>query len=132
MPEIDFEARRAWFSRHLDALAAAGTRILVAEMAGAPAGLVTLDVATGRIDQLAVHPEAQGRGLADALVARCKVLCADGLALDVNAGNPRARRFYARHGFRVVGDGVNPRSGLPTLALRWDGPPRAGRDSPIH
>lgn len=132
MPAIDFEARRAWFAGHLDALAAAGARVLVAETAGVPLGLVTLDVTAGRIDQLAVHPDAQGRGIADALLARCKTLSPGGLALDVNAGNPRARRFYARHGFRVVGAGTNPRSGLPTLALRWGGGPPAGDDSPIH
>lgn len=124
MPEIDFDARRSWCAAHLDALAAAGVRVVVAELAGTVAGFVTVDTRRGHVDQLAVHPEAQGSGVADRLIARAKVLAPGGLALDVNAVNGRARRFYARHGFRTVGAGVNARSGLPTLTLNW----RPGED----
>lgn len=128
MPEIDFEVRRPWLDRHLDALAADGARLLVAEADGTPAGFVTVDPARRHLDQIAVHPAQQGRGLADLLMAGAKALSPSGLALDVNEGNPRARRFYARHGFAPAGTGVNPRSGLPTLQLRWDGagPPAKG------
>lgn len=128
MPEMDFEARRPWLDAHLDALAAAGARLLVAEVEGAAAGFVTVDPARGRLDQIAVHPARQGSGLADRLMAGAQALSPTGLALDVNAANARARRFYARHGFVPVGAGVNARSGLPTLSLRWTGPgPRPGR-----
>ena len=51
--------------------------------------------------------------------AAAKALSPGGLALDVNAGNARARRFYARHGFVAGAAGTNPRSGLPTLTLHW-------------
>ena len=129
MPDIDFEARRPWCAGHLEALAAAGVRVAVAEAAGAVVGFVTVDPRRGHVDQLAVHPRAQGSGVADALIAFAKALAPGGLALDVNADNQRARRFYARHGFRTVATGVNARSGLPTLALRWRGD---GADSPIH
>ena len=119
MPEIDFAARRPWLDAHLDALLASGARLLVAEARGAPAGFVTVDPARRHLDQLAVHPDHQGRGIADRLMAGAKALSPGGLALDVNAANARARRFYARHGFVAVATGTNPRSGLPTLALRW-------------
>lgn len=119
MPAIDFEARRPWIAGHLDDLAAAGARVVVAERDGAPAGFVTIDAARGRIDQLAVGPAHQGGGVADGLMACAKALAPAGLALDVNADNPRALRFYARHGFTRVSAGTNPRSGLPTLLLRW-------------
>lgn len=119
MPAIDFEARRPWIAGHLADLAATGTRVVVAERDGAPAGFVTVDAAEGRIDQLAVGPAHQGCGVADALMACAKALSPAGLALDVNADNPRALRFYARHGFTRVSAGTNPRSGLPTLLLRW-------------
>jgi len=39
--------------------------------------------------------------------------------LEVNEANPRARRCYEREGFSVVGRGVSPHSGLPTLEMRW-------------
>ena len=41
------------------------------------------------------------------------------IELDVNEMNPRALRFYEREGFSVVGRGLNPQSGLPTLKMRW-------------
>ena len=89
---------------------------------GAPAGFVTVDPARQRLDQLAVHPAHRGSGVADRLVGGAKALSPWGLTLDVNVGNARARRFYARHGFAEVSAGTNPRSGLPTLLLRWEGP----------
>lgn len=119
MPEIDFDARRPWLDAHLDELAAAGACILVAEFAGAPIGFVTVDPGRRHLDQLAVHPAHHGRGAADRLMAQAKALSPAGLDLDVNAGNDRARRFYARHGFDTCGQGTNPLSGLPTLLLRW-------------
>ena len=119
MPEIDFAARRPWLDAHLDALLAAGARLLVAEAGGAPAGFVTVDPVRRHLDQLAVHPDHQGGGVADGLMAAAQALSQGGLGLDVNAGNLRARRFYARHGFVAVGSGTNARSGLPTLTLHW-------------
>ena len=135
MPEIDFEARRPWLDAHLDALVASGARLLLVEVgteigteigtevstgAGtAPAGFVTVDPARGHLDQLAVHPDHGGTGVADRLMAAAKALSPGGLTLDVNAANARARRFYARHGFVAVSEGRNPRSNLPTLSLRW-------------
>ena len=119
MPAIDFEARRPWLDEHLDGLLAAGARLLVAEADRAPAGFVTVDPARRHLDQLAVHPAQGGRGLADRLMAGAKALSPDGLWLEVNAGNGRARRFYARHGFAPVGTGINARSRLPTLLLLW-------------
>ena len=125
MPEIDFEARRPWLDAHLDALLGSGARLLVVDSVGAPAGFVTVDPVHRRLDQLAVHPNHQGNGTADRLMAGAKALSRHGLALDVNAGNARARRFYARHGFVETAAGTNPRSGLPTLTLHWgDGPAR--------
>ena len=119
MPEIDFEARRPWLDRHLDALLTVGARLLVADAGGAPAGFVAVDIGRAYLDQLAVHPLHQGSGVAGLLVAGAKALSPEGLRLDVNAANARARRFYARHGFVAVSEGVNPRSGLPTLLLLW-------------
>lgn len=119
MPDIDFEARRAWLDASLEAFAASGTRILVAEDDGQAAGFLTLDLQQGIIDQLAVAPGRQGRGIATALLDAAKALRPAGLELVVNRDNPAARRLYARHGFGEMSDGVNPASGLPTLTLRW-------------
>ena len=119
MPEIDFEIRRPWLDAHLDDLLASGARLLVAQDGGAPAGFVTVAPLRRHLDQLALNPDRQGSGIADRLMAGAKALSPEGLDLDVNAANLRARRFYARHGFVEVGAGTNARSGLPTLTLRW-------------
>ena len=41
------------------------------------------------------------------------------IELKVNEENPRAKRFYEREGFGVVGRGVSSLSGWPTLTMRW-------------
>ena len=123
MPEIDFEARRGWLDRHLDASVRSGTIVLVADLGGdGPVGFVTLDTRRGYIDQLAVAPSHQGSGVADMLMAAAKDLSPTVLALDVNRGSVRALRFYARQGFRAIATGRNPNSGLPTVLLQWNGP----------
>ena len=116
MPEIDFDARRLWL---LDRLATAPV-VLVADLASTgPAGFLTLDPATGAVDQIAVAPSRQGRGVAGALLAHARRLAPGVITLDVNRDNGRALRFYRREGFRVAGEGFNAASGLPTLAMAW-------------
>jgi putative acetyltransferase len=119
LPRIDFVARRPWLAARLDALARSGALIIVATVDGRPAGFLTLDPATGAIDQLAVAPCHWGTGVADALLHEARRLSPDGLTLSVNEANPRATRFYARQGFVRTGTGVNPASGLPVIEMRW-------------
>lgn len=62
---------------------------------------------TWELHQLYLLPEAQGTGIADAMMdwlyaeARARGACA--LYLSVFVENLRAKRFYARHGFTEVG-----------------------------
>jgi putative acetyltransferase len=120
MPAIDFEARRAWFVAHLNAMHSAGVAILCARGEGDRiAAFVTLDRTCGHIDQLAVAPGKWGRGAALALLTEAKRRCAGGLHLDVNQDNPRAVRFYEREGFRRAAAGVNSASGLKTWRYEW-------------
>jgi putative acetyltransferase len=57
--------------------------------------------------------------LASALLDEAKRRAPRVVELDVNEANTRARRFYEREGFSVVGQGVSPHSGLPTLKMLW-------------
>lgn len=123
LPAIDFEARRPWLVDKLTELAATGTRIRVAVVeTGEIAGFVTIDPGNGWLDQIAVHPDWWGAGIAEALLADARRLSPERVALDVNVDNPRAVAFYERQGFVTVGEGVNPRSGLATLKLEWHPP----------
>jgi putative acetyltransferase len=128
MPSIDFEARRPWFVDHLLEGRARGVRIRCAHVeTGDVAGFVMIDPATGWLDQIAVHPDGWGAGIAEALLADARRVSPARIGLDVNADNPRAVAFYLKKGFVQVGEGTNQRSGLATLVLEWrPAPPVAG------
>ena len=118
MPQIDFGARRSWLRDWLTELQEAGATVLVA-FADGPIGFATVDH-EGLVDQLAVSPASQGRGVARMLVDAALARHPSGLHLTVNTGNERAVRFYKRYGFVISGHGMNPRSGLPVLEMKLE------------
>lgn len=125
IPEIDFEARRAWFVDHLLALHAAGVQVRLAfdTCTGTLSGFMTLAPASGHVDQIAVATTYWGTECATLLVNWAKGQVRRGgrglLFLDVNQENPRAVRFYEREGFRRVRAGVNSNSGRATWRYEW-------------
>ena len=127
-PDIDFAGRLAWWRDHWRGLARAA-RITVAEADKEVIGFVTVDPATLYLDQIVVAPEYWGSGLASALVAEAKRASPRGLDLDVNTDNARAIGFYRKHGFIIIGDGVNLRSGRPVHHMRWRPPPSSPRQA---
>ncbi len=118
-PSTDFAARRQWLAERLDTLAQAGGKAIVAVKDNRIAGLVTVDPATGYLDQLAVATASQGRGIAGALIAEARRLSPARLDLHVNQDNARAIGFYRKHGFAIAGESANPHSGRPTYLMRW-------------
>jgi len=88
-----------------------GTVVLVAEE-GSPTGFLVAcreraaDVPMLHIHDLAVAPPHRRRGAASALLAELiRIAAAEGiplLRLEVRITNEGARRFYERHGFRVI------------------------------
>jgi putative acetyltransferase len=118
-PEIDFSARADWLAGLFASSLAAGAEIFVVEDEKGLIGFVLFDPARQWLEQIAVAPRAQGSGAAGALIGRAKAACPDGFGLDVNADNGRALAFYRREGFVRTGEGTNPLSGLPVVALRW-------------
>jgi putative acetyltransferase len=118
-PAIDFSTRLDWWrARWRDELVPAAT-IAVAERNGTMLGFVTVDPASGYLDQLVVAPEAWGGAIGSALINEAKRIAPAGLDLHVNADNDRAIGFYGKHGFAVAGRDVNARSGAPVLKLSW-------------
>ena len=120
-PDIDFDARREWFTGHLAALRAEGALVHVAENGGSFAGFITLDPRTQDIDQLAVAVEHFGAGLAARLLDSARELSPQRLRLGVNKANARALRFYEREGFTRTGEGVNATSGREFWRMEWRG-----------
>jgi putative acetyltransferase len=118
-PQIDFNARQAWWRERWKQELVPVAHIIVAEVDRKLVGFVTVDPATTYLDQLVVAPEHWGSGVATALLDEAKRLSPNGLDLLVNKENARAIRFYEKHGFAYVGETKNPVSGLPVNRMRW-------------
>ncbi|HET7857056.1 MAG TPA: GNAT family N-acetyltransferase [Gaiellaceae bacterium] len=77
------------------------------------------------VEKLYVDPDAQGHGVGSALLDLAKALRPDGLVLWVFQENTGARRFYERHGFRVVtlrfGAAADNMEGEPDALYGWPG-----------
>ena len=122
-PDRDFAERVDWWrQRWRDELLPAA-QVMIAETDGAEGramiGFVTVDPRTLYLDQIVVAPEHWRTGVGAVLIAEAKRLSPNGLDLDVNTDNVRARTFYCKEGFVVTGTGRNPISGKPVYRLSW-------------
>jgi putative acetyltransferase len=120
-PAIDFAARVDWWRERWRRELVPNATIAVAESAGALVGFVTVDRATGYLDQIVVATDLWGAGVAEMLLEEAKRLSPVRLELHVNQDNARAVRFYRKHGLAVAGEDVNPRSGAPVYLMTWRG-----------
>lgn len=73
------------------------------------------------LEKLYVEPDEQGRGVGTALLEQAKALRPGGLHLWVFQKNTGARRFYERHGFRLVKltDGADNMEHEPDALYAW-------------
>ncbi len=82
-------------------------------------GFVTVEPASGFLDQMVVAPELWGSDIGAALLAEARRISPTRIDLLVNRDNARAIRFYQKHGFVLAGDDVNPVSGRPVYRMTW-------------
>ncbi len=108
MPQIDFALRLGWLEEHLRS----GVEVVCAGEDGVLRGFATVQGAV--LEQLAAVP-----GVGVVLLDEVKRRRPGGFRLVVNQDNARAIRFYTREGLVVVGEGVNPGSGLATWEMAW-------------
>ena len=75
------------------------------------------------LDDLYVHPDAQGRGMGGALLDVVKAERPDGFGLWVFESNTPARGFYGAHGFVALErtDGSANEEQAPDIKLVWPG-----------
>lgn len=73
------------------------------------------------LEKLYVEPGDQNRGVGTALLDQAKALRPEGLHLWVFQKNAGGRRFYERHGFRLVKltDGAGNLEREPDALYRW-------------
>ncbi|UQA56119.1 GNAT family N-acetyltransferase [Polyangium aurulentum] len=72
---------------------------LVAELSGSVVGYVA--VTRSHVENLFVDPAVQGKGVGLALLSAAEARIEGPVTLRCLHANPRARRFYERHGFGV-------------------------------
>jgi predicted N-acetyltransferase YhbS len=81
------------------------------------------------LDSLGVEPEWQGMGLGSALMRPVLERCdREAMPAYLNAGSPRSRDLYMRHGFEVTEEFTLPDGG-PPLWRMWRQPAQPGRYS---
>jgi putative acetyltransferase len=118
-PQIDFNARVAWWRERWRSELVPLAHIVLAERDGTLSGFVTVDPKTTYLDQIVVAPEHWGSAIALALLDEAKRISPRGLELQVNKDNARAIRFYEKHGFAYAGEDTNPVSGKPVSRMVW-------------
>ena len=108
------EEHRVWFARVVDE-----REVWVWDEDGLVLGFIALDDAM--IDYLYVEPELAGRGIGSALLQHAKKQRPAGFSLWTFQQNEGARRFYERHGLRVVRltDGANNEEKTPDALYAW-------------
>jgi ribosomal protein S18 acetylase RimI-like enzyme len=109
-PEDD----RAFFTRVV-----ALDEVWVAEQEERIVGFVALS--EDLLDHIYVHPDAQGHGIGSALLDVAKERRPAGFSLWVFQQNEGARRFYERHGLRLVHetDGSANEERTPDALYEW-------------
>jgi ribosomal protein S18 acetylase RimI-like enzyme len=107
------EETRAFFMR-----AASEHELWVAEQSEI-VGFAAIDGAV--LEHLYVHPGWQGRGFGSLLLAEAKRARPRGLRLWLFQQNAAARRFYERHGFRLVAetDGASNEERVADALYEW-------------
>ena len=116
LPRIDDDARS-----RLGSLFVERHRLWVWDEDGEIAGFVGVD--DDEVSQLYVSPPAQGQGIGTALLEHAKTVSPERLELWVFQKNEGARRFYERHGFRLVRltDGADNMEREPDALYAWVG-----------
>lgn len=108
------EEHRVWFGRVVDE-----REVWVWDEDGVVLGFIALDEAM--VDYLYVEPQVAGRGIGSALLDRAKARRPAGFSLWTFQQNEGARRFYERHGLRVVRltDGEDNEEKTPDALYAW-------------
>jgi GNAT superfamily N-acetyltransferase len=82
-------------------------------------GLLAMKPNDSVLDQIFVTPTEQRKGIGGVLVNVAKQAMPNGFTLRMDASNEKARRFYEKHGLRLLREGIHPRTGIPVHFFGW-------------
>lgn len=102
-----------------------GGDVYVAENHGQVVAMLAISrgASGGWIDQLYVKPGHAGQGIGQRLLRVAHTRLKPPVRLHTFQANTGARRFYERHGYRVVGltDGAGNEERCPDVLYEWSG-----------
>jgi len=120
LPELHTPEKDRWFLREV---VLPNEEVWVAEVDERPVGFAALGSRDGEdyLQHIYVAPEHQGSGLGTQLLDRAKERRPSGFRLWVFQKNDGARRFYDRHGLRLVEltDGSGNEEKEPDALYEW-------------
>ena len=120
LPELHTPEKDRWFLREV---VLPNEEVWVAEVDERPVGFAALGSRDGEdyLQHIYVAPEHQGSGLGTQLLDRAKERRPSGFRLWVFQKNDGARRFYERHGLRLVEltDGIGNEEKEPDALYEW-------------
>jgi ribosomal protein S18 acetylase RimI-like enzyme len=120
LPELHTPEQDRWF---ISEIVLPNEEVWVTEVDESPVGFVALGSRDGVpfLNHLYVAPEHQGRGLGSELMRRAKMRRPQGFRLWVFQKNTGARRFYERHGCRLLEltDGSGNEEREPDALYAW-------------
>lgn len=71
------------------------------------------------LEQLYIHLDYQGMGIGTQLLNLAKELSPEKLQLYTFEVNKKAQRFYEKHGFTIIGRGIESDSGMADIRYEW-------------
>lgn len=108
------------FEEHLyflDELLPADHEVVIALLNESVIGIIAYN--RTEISQLYIHKDHHGKGVGTALLTHAKEASSGILTLYTFEVNEGARRFYEKHGFRIIGRGHENEEQLPDLLYEW-------------
>ena len=91
--------------------------LAIEEEAGKVAGMMA--VGGTELDQLYIHVDYQGLGLGLQMLNLAKELSPGKLQLYTFEVNKQAQSFYEKHGFTIIGRGIESNSGMADIRYEW-------------
>ncbi|MEL3973339.1 GNAT family N-acetyltransferase [Rossellomorea oryzaecorticis] len=93
-------------------------QIEIALVDGKVVGMIAYN--ESEVSQLYIHKDYQGRGIGRRFLERAQKQSSGRLTLYTFEINKKARRFYEKHGFNIIGRGHENEENLPDILFEWE------------